>query len=514
MPQSQSTTSANKKRIAKNTMLLYVRQLVTLGISLYTARLTLQVLGESDFGIYATVAGFTALLSTLTTSLAASTQRFITFELGRNDLNKLNKVYCTSINIHILLSIFLIIFGECFGSWFIFNKMTLPTERVMTAFWVFQFTIFNSVLTLINIPNISEIIAHEDMGTWAFVSVFDAVLKLTGVIFLFFIEWDRLIAYAFILFAIQFIIRTLSIIWCKRKYIEARYHFIWDKALLMSMLSVTGWTGLNNLAITGFIQCVNLLLNVFFGPVLNAAYTVAMQAYSGIRQFCSSFQLASNPQIIKLYSSNELEKMHNLLFSVCKLSFFLIFILALPFIINAKIVLSAWLDEVPSHTESFFILLLIYAFIDVLAYPLDIAAQATGKLKHYSIAISLIVLSTLAITYVAFSLNAIPETVYIIAIIVSWFGLIVRISFLRKMIGFDTFKFLKKVVSKILIIALLSPILPLTIMYLLPNSVITTIVLFVTSFASATIIIYFCGLTKSEKLLAKSILNKATAKLR
>ena len=513
MPQTQST-AANNKRIAKNTGLLYIRQLITLGISLYTSRLTLQVLGESDFGVYATVAGFTALLSTLTSSLTAGTQRFITFELGRNDLNKLNRVYCTSINIHVFLSILLIVFGECFGSWFIFNKMTIPPDRVMSAFWVFQFTIFNSALTLINIPNISEIIAHEDMGTWAFVAILDSVLKLIAVIMLFFISYDHLIAYAFFLFVIQFIIRTLSKIWCKRKYIEARYHFILDKPLLKSMLSVTGWAGLNNLAITGFIQGVNLLLNVFFGPVLNAAYTVAMQAYSGIRQFCSSFQIASNPQIIKLYSTNELEKMHNLLFTVCKLSFFLIFVLALPFIINAEYVLTVWLDKVPSHTESFFILLLIYAFFDVLVYPLDIAAQATGKLKHYSITASLIVLSTLVLSYIAFTFNAIPETVYIIAIIVSWIGLFARISFLRKMIRFDTFQFLKKVVSKILITGLISPLLPLTIMYLLPNSVITTIVLFVTSFASATIIIYFCGLTKSEKLLAKSILNKATAKLR
>ena len=514
MPQSQSTTAADNKRIAKNTGLLYIRQLITLGISLYTSRLTLQVLGESDFGVYATVAGFTALLSTLTSSLTAGTQRFITFELSRNDLNKLNRVYCTSINIHVFLSILLIIFGECFGSWFIFNKMTIPTDRVMSAFCVFQFTIFNSALTLINIPNISEIIAHEDMGTWAFVSILDSLLKLFAVIMLYFISYDHLIAYAFFLFVIQFIIRSLSKIWCKRKYIEARYHFIWDKPLLKSMLSVTGWAGLNNLAITGFIQGVNLLLNVFFGPVLNAAYTVAMQAYSGIRQFCSSFQLASNPQIIKLYSTNELEKMHNLLFTVCKLSFFLIFVLALPFIINAEYVLTVWLDKVPSHTESFFILLLIYAFIDVLAYPLDIAAQATGKLKHYSIAISLIVLSTLAITYVAFSLNAIPETVYIIAIIVSWFCLIVRISFLRKMIEIDAIQFLKKVVSKILYIGFTAPILPIILLYCMPESIATTLVLFITSFASTIIIIYVIGLNQSERLLVKSILNKAKAKLR
>ena len=470
------------------------------------------MLGETDFGVYATVAGFTALLSTLTSSLASGTQRFITFELGKGDIDRLNRVYCSSINIHIVLSVILIIFGECFGTWFVFNKMTVPADRLITAFWVFQFTIFNSVLAIINTPNISEIIAHEDMGVWAFVSVIDAVLKLMAVILLYFINWDRLLVYASLLFVIQFIIRTLSIIWCKRKYIETRYRLIWDKELLKSMLSVTGWTGLNNLAVTGFIQGVNLLLNVFFGPALNAAYTVAMQAYSGIRQFCSSFQLASNPQIIKLYSTNELKEMHNLLLSVCKLSFFLIFALALPFIINAKFVLSIWLDKVPSHTESFFILLLIYAFIDVLSYPLDIAAQATGKLKHYSISVSIIILSTLAFTYLAFSAGAIPESIYIIAIIVSWIGLFIRVFFLKKLIMLDSFLFIKKVIARIIVVGGISSALPLLLLFTLPKCSLTIATLFIVSVASSVITIYLAGLTNSERLLVKSACKKLSNK--
>ena len=504
----------SNKRIVKNTGLLYLRQLMTLWLSLYTSRLTLQVLGETDFGIYATVAGFTALLATLTTSLASGTQRFITFELGRGDMQKLNRVYCTSINIHVMLSIILILLGEIFGSWFIFNKMTLPPERIMTAFWVFQFTIFNSVFALINTPNNAEIIAHEDMGVWAFLSILDAVLKFVAVFSLFFITWDHLILYAFFLFLIQFLIRTISVIWCKRNYVEVKYHFVYDKLLLKSMLTVTGWTGLNNFAVTGFIQGVNLLLNVFFGPVLNAAYTIAMQAYSGIRQFCSSFQLASNPQIVKLYATGELGKMQSLLFSVCKLSFFLIFILALPFIVNAHFVLSIWLKEVPTHTESFFILLLLYAFVDVLAYPLDIAAQATGKLKNYSITVSGVVLSTLVFSYIAFSLKAMPESIYIIAILVSCLGLIVRISFLRCMIGFDCVLFIKNVILRILLVGLLSAALPIFLSHLMINGIKTVVVLFFTSFVVSVVMVYFIGLNQSEKRVIKEMCNKISRKVK
>ena len=506
--------ASNNRRIAKNTALLYLRQLLTLGLSLYTSRLTLEVLGETDFGIYATVAGFTALLSTLTMSLASGTQRFITFELGRGDMQKLNRVYCTSINIHVMLSIILILLGEIFGTWFIFNKMTLPPERIMTAFWVFQFTIFNSVFALINSPNNAEIIAHEDMGVLAFLSILDSALKLVAVFVLFFITWDHLVLYALFLFLIQLLLRTISALWCKRNYVEAKYHFVYDKFLLKSMLAVTGWTGLNNLAVTGFIQGVNLLLNVFFGPVLNAAYAIAMQAYSGIRQFCSSFQLASNPQIVKLYAAGELEKMQSLLFSVCKLSFFLIFILALPFIVNAHFVLSIWLKEVPAHTETFFILLLIYSFVDVLAYPLDIAAQATGKLKNYSITVSSVVLSTLVFSYIAFSLKAIPESIYIIAILVSCLGIIVRLLFLKCMIKLDWVLFIKDVIIRILLVGLLSAALPVILPQFMLNGMKTVIVSFFLSFVISVAMVYFIGLNKSEKRVIKEMCNKILVKIK
>ena len=505
--------ASDNKRIAKNTGLLYIRQLLTLGLSLYTSRLTLQVLGETDFGVYATVAGFTALLSTLTTSLASGTQRFISFELGRGNIQRLNIVYCTAINIHLILSIVLIIIGETIGVWFIFNKMNVPQDRLITAFWVFQMTILNSVLALINSPNNAEIIAHEDMGVWAFVSILEVVLRCICVIGLFYISWDKLIVYSVSLFSIQLLMRAICIGWCKRKYTEVHFRFIWDIILIKSMLSVTGWIGLNNLAVTGFIQGVNIMLNVFFGPMLNAAYTIAMQAYSGIRQFCSSFQLASNPQIVKLYSKEDFKSLHELLISVFKFSFFLIFVLALPFLINAKAIMHFWLKDVPAHCESFFILLLIYAFIDVLVYPLDIAAQATGKLRNYRISISLAVLSILLIGYIAFTMGSIPESIYIVAIIMSWVSLTLRLLFLRKLIRLSFMDFIRNVILRIIFVGLTSVILPLILLYLLDESILSSVILFVVSFLFPILSVFFIGLNETERNMLKKGISLLMSKI-
>lgn len=488
--------------------MLYVRQLFVLAIGLYTSRLTLEVLGETDFGIYAAVGGITSLMAILTTSLATGTQRFITFELGKGNIERLNRVYVTSINIHVILSIILLIVGEVAGSWFIFCKMTIPAERLWTAFYVFQFTLFNSAFTIINAPNHAEIVAHEDMGIWAFISIADSVLKLISVACLFLISWDKLLIYSFALFIIQFLQRTFCLWFCKKSYPEVKYSFIWDSVLIKDMMKIAGWSGLNNLAVTGFIQGVSILLNVFFGPVLNAAYSIAMQAYSGIRQFCSSFQLASNPQIVKLYSVGEYDRMQRLLLSVCKFSFFLIFVLSLPFLINANFVLSIWLKEVPAHTESFFILLLVYAYIDVLAYPLDIAAQATGKLKHYSITVSIIVLSTLVFAYIAYRFNAIAESIYIIAIIVSGFSLFARLFHLQRLIGLNVSSFIKTVAARIAIVAFVTFGALFVIYNISPHSTAISIAFFPISWTLAVVIVYLCGLDSGEKAFVKQAVNK------
>lgn len=360
----------------------------------------------------------------------------------------------------------------------------------------------------------ASIIAHEDMGTFALFSIVDAILKLTSVALLFIITWDKLFVYALCLLLIQMLNQSASFIFCRVKYSEIRFRFLVDKSLIRQMFGLAGWNIFSNVATMGFIQGVNILLNMFFGPVMNAAYTVAMQAYSGLRSFCSSFQLASNPQIVKLYSSGEIEKMHQLLIVVCKMSFFLIFFLSLPFLINANYILSLWLVDVPEHSVSFFILLLIYAYFDVLVYPLGIAAQATGNVKCYNLFTSITTLAILPISYVGYLVGWIAESIYVVAIIMSLIGIPLRLYWLKRLVYLNSHSFIKQVIVKIFYISVVAVCLPLFLHYLVEENMWTVAFNFIISFLSAGLSIFYLGLSDEERLQVNKGIKKIISKVR
>lgn len=498
----------NNKRIVKNTGLLYVRQLFVLFIALYTSRLILQVLGETDFGIYSVVGGITALLSVLVNSMSGSTQRFLTFELGKGDIGRLRKIYSTAKIIHIAIAMLLFIFAETVGVWFLYNQMTIPAERIGVAFWVLQISVLTCMINISNVPNSAIVIAHEDMDIFAVIAIMDAVLKLCAVMPLFVISWDKLLYYAISLFLVQTINVVIYVAYAHRKYEEATWRYTLDKSLLKRMSSFAGWTVVYNLSTTGFTQGVNLLLNMFFGPLLNAAYTVAMQAYSGIRSFCSSFQLAATPQIVKLYSSGEYEEMHKLVIRASKMSFFLIFCLSLPFLVNIDFVLELWLKDVPAHTRNFFILLFVFAYFDVFAYPMDMAAQATGKIKRYNLITSLLMIAVLPVAYVAFRFGAIAESVYFVAIVMALFGILVRIQFLVRLIGLRRRLFFVKVLLRsFLTVVVTLPVVIIT-NRVMPYSYLGIALFFVLSFLLSATIVYAIGLERTEKQFAINIIRR------
>lgn len=484
-------------------MLLYLRQFFTLGVSLYISRLTLEVLGISDFGIYAAVGGITAIISVFTSSMSTSTQRFMTFEMGTGNTVKLRNVYITSLQIHLLLCVIFFLITETIGLWFVKNEMNIPIERIDIAIYVFHFSVLVSMLNLINIPFFSAIIAHEDMATFAFFSIAEAALKLGVVLLLNLVTWDKLFGYAVFLFFIQCLLKLVSFFYCRFKYSEIKYRYIFDRKLAKEMFSLAGWSLMSNISVLGFIQGVNILLNIFFGPILNAAYSVAMQAYSGIRSFTSSFQLAANPQIIKSYSKGDFKRLHSLIITVCKTSFFLIFFISLPFIINAEEILTLWLGQVPEHSTSFFVLLLLYSYFDVFAYPLDVAAQATGNLMRYSTFVSLATLGILPISYFLYLNGAVPEIVYVVAILMSILGLIVRVINLTNLINLPFKLFAKEVLIKAILIGCLSCVLPLLINFFFQKGGLRIFFSFFTSFISSALFIYVLGLTKIERVVLK-----------
>lgn len=504
----------SKKRIAKNTGLLYIRQLFVLSIALYTSRLTLQALGVEDFGIYAAVGGVTALLNVLTNSMTGAIQRFITFAQGNGDILEQQKVYSTSLLIQAIIAAIFVVLVESLGLWLFYHELTIPDDRLDVAFWVFQISVSACVVTLINVPNNASVIAHEDMGIFAFLAIVDAVLRCGLVALLFILPWDRLLMYAVFLFFIQFITASAYCIFCQRKYPEVKLVYELDRKLVTKLFSFAGWTIVYNLSTVGFIQGVNLLLNMFFGPILNAAYTIAMQAYSGIRSFCSSFQLASNPQIVKLYSQNQFEPMHKLVFSVCKISFFLLFFLSFPFILNSEWLLNVWLDEVPEHSVNFFCLLIIYAYIDVLAYPMDVAAQATGNIRRHNILSSIAILLTLPISYVLYTIDFIPEVVYMVAIVMSFIGIAVRVYSLGKLINLKSSDYIRYVVLRMVIVALIAIVPPILSKHFMNEGVVSVIVSFVVSFVSIGGAVYYFGLIEGERCLIKEFITKIRNKVR
>ena len=319
---SQDNNSSNNKRIAKNTALLYFRMLFLMFVGLFTSRVNLQSLGVDNFGIYNVVGGVVAMFSILTGALSVAISRDITFELGKGNKERLNKVFSSAVTIQIFMSIIIVIIAEIAGVWFLNNKMVIPEDRLYAANWVLQFSIVSFVLTLISVPYNACIIAHEKMSAFAYITIYEAIMKLVVAYTVFITPFDKLITYAALLLFIAFTMRLIYGVYCAKHFEECHYHFIFDKKMLKQMGGFAGWTMIGNLAYVGYSQGLNILLNVFFGPSVNAARGVAMQVNEKVSSFCTNFQMALNPQITKSYAANDLKRMHSLIFASSKYSFF------------------------------------------------------------------------------------------------------------------------------------------------------------------------------------------------
>ena len=325
-----ATTSANNKRIAKNTLLLYVRTLFVMVVSLYTSRVVLNTLGVSDYGIYNVVGGVVTMFGFINSSMTSATQRYITFALGKGDMTQLQKVFCTALQIHVFISVLIIVLGETVGLWFMYTQMQIPESRMDAAFWVLQCSIISTAIMIISVPYNADIIAHEKMSAFAYISILEVVLKLAVVFLLLVFSYDKLILYAFLILMVQLLIRFCYSYYCNRHFEESKYHHVWDKTLFKEMTGFAGWSMFGNLSGVLFGQGLNMLLNVFFGPVVNAARAVSVQVQGAIQQFVGNFQMALNPQITKTYATGKMDDMHKLMYRSARFSFYLLFFY-LPF---------------------------------------------------------------------------------------------------------------------------------------------------------------------------------------
>lgn len=501
--------TSNNKRIAINTIMLYFRMFLTMGVALFTSRVILQSLGVQDYGIYNVVAGFVSMFTFINSAMTSATQRYITFAIGKQESNRMNTVFCTSMNIHILISVLLVIAAETFGLWFLNTHMTIPQDRMIAANVVYQFAILSTVVMIVSTPYNALIVAHEKMSAFAYISILDVSVKLLIAYLLYISTYDRLIVYAVLMFLAQFIIRQIYSIYCHRHFPESKFHIIKDKPLFKEMVSFSVWNLFGNLASVGAGQGVNIVLNMFFGPVVNAARGVAIQVQNAVMGFSNNFQMAMNPQITKNYATGNLAYMHTLIYASSKYSFFLLFILSLPIIIEADNILSVWLGIVPEHTTNFLRFALLTSIVNAMAGPLTIAAQANGKIKIYQSIVGGILLASFPISFICLKMGGRPEIVYWIDLFVVCLAQIFRIYMMRNMIKLSIRNYSKEVLYRVMMVAIFGSVLPILVYSILPKNTFLSFVSVCTiCLISVALSVYALGIKESERVKVVSFIKR------
>lgn len=432
--------------------------LLVMGITLYTSRVILHVLGVTDFGIYNVVGGMATSFAFFSSSLSNATQRFLNVELGKNDIVGVNKIFNLSLLLYIVIIILVIIVAECVGIWLIYNKLVIPAERALAAQWVFHTTIIGLAITLISSVFDSVLIARENMKIYAYISIIEVLLKLFIVYCITLVNFDKLQLYAVLFLLSHMLVKSISVIYCFRNYPECKFRLMWDTSLFGRMFRFIGWNGIGTAVYTINDQGINVLLNMFFGPIVNAARGVSAQVGSAVNNFSMNFYTAFRPQIVKSYSGKDYDYFIKLINASSRYSFFLMWLLCLPIMLRSEGILQLWLKEVPKYAPQFVQWILLYQCVNVLTNPFWSGVQAIGNLKNFILIGSSVFLLAFPISYIFLKLGWNPLIVFQVLVFVRLVYLFVTIFIFRSMIRFSIVDYLKKVIAPIVKVFLLSGI--------------------------------------------------------
>ena len=507
-----SNQSVNNKRIAKNTALLYIRTLFVMFISLYTSRVILSALGVEDYGIYQVVGGVVAMFSVISSSLSNAISRFLTFEIGHGDKERLKRIFSTSLTIQLLIVFIILVMSEVIGVWFIETKMQIPADRLDAARWVLHCSLFTFCINLLSIPYNACIIAHEHMSAFAYIGVLESVLKLVISYLIIVSPIDKLIFYALLMMLLALAIRIIYSIYCNRNFEESRIKPGFDKGIFKEMLGFSGWSFFNNTAFILNNQGVNMLMNVYFGVVVNAARGIAVQVENAVLQFVNNFTTAINPQIIKSYASGDLENMHKLVCRGAKFSYFSMLLLALPIIIEAKQILNIWLVDVPDYAVIFVQLSLIMGLCDSVGNSGYTACMATGRLKKYSIVITSIAFLEFPLAWFLFSMNALPQYAYYTYIVVKILILISRMFLLESMVELKVSMYVKKVFLPVILTTLIAIVFPVLLVYIMQPTILRLITMIIFSVISVSVSAFYIGMSFNERRIILNTCQKVVSK--
>lgn len=499
------SSSSNNTRIAKNTIFLYFRMILLMAVSLYTSRVVLSTLGIDDYGIYNVVGGFIGMFAFLNGAMAGCTQRFITIALGKGDEQNLKKVFSTCVITHGMIALIVFILAETIGLWFVLEKLVIPENRMTAAMVVYQCSIVSTMVMIMSFPYNADIIAHEKMSAFAYISIFEAFANL-GIVYLLYIGlFDKLAFYAVLLLIVKVSVIVVYRIYCKRHFVESVFRWLFEKRLLKEMLSFTGWNLWGGIAGTLMGQGINILLNIFFGPAVNAARGVAVQVQSAVQMFATNFQTALNPQMMKSYASGELQAMHMLLFRSAKFTFMLLLCLMLPLMLEIDFVLGIWLKQVPEYTNVFVCFMLCISMIDAVSNPFMTASAATGKVKVYQSVVGGILLMIVPIAYVTLRLGAEPYAVFVVHFSVAVFAFVARLTIVKRLIDLSVRRYIGEVILPCSFVMIPSVLFSIGIKNILPSSLAYAFTMILLSFLLVVMFSLLLGLTRNER---KFILSK------
>ena len=494
-------TSSNNKRIAKNTLMLYFRMLLTLIVGLYTSRVVLQTLGISDYGLYNVVGGIVTLFTFLNGTLASGTQRFLSFSLGESNMQKMKNVFSTAFYLHVLIAFLILVIAEVVGLWLLYNKMQIPADRIHAAFWVFQFSVFATIVNIVQVPYMASLISHEKMDIYAYVSIYDVVMKLIVVYLIQIVDYDKLIFYAFLFFIVHITTALFYIFYCRSKYEEVRKIYYIDKSIFKEIASFSVWNvlGCASVALQG--QGVNILLNMFFGTVVNAARGISFQVNHIILQFVSNFQTAVNPQIVKLYASGERKEMIRLIINNSKFAAYLLLLIAIPVFVEIEFVLSIWLGAYPDYTPIFLRIIIIQSLVQTMTRPIVMGLHASGKLKMPNLTAGIVLIMFLPVSYLLLKLGFSPTLIFIVNVIPWVLETLIDSYWLYKYVDFPMGRFYKEVYGRVIPLSILMFVIPFSIHQQIEQGWASFIVVCLASVISSILCVAYLGISKEQRVL-------------
>lgn len=513
MAKLKNISQTNNSTIAKNTIYLYFRTFITMAVALYTSRVVLASLGFEDYGIWNVVGGIVAMFLFIKESLSSSIGRFLTFAIGRNNQNEINKAFSTSLIIHLIFALLIVLLCETIGLWFLKDKLVIPEDKKWMAQLVFQISVASTFLSIITVPFHSSLISYERMNVYAYIGLWDAISKLLIAYAISVVDNNRLLIYGLLILASSIFTNGFVVAYVHYAFPKMRYYAVMDKRTYFEVFTFSGWSLFGNIAYMSYTQGVNMIINMFFGPIVNAARAVSLQIEQSVRTFVTNFQAAANPQIIKNCAAGDWNAMHLLIIRSSKFSIYLLFLFALPIVLEVESILTIWLKDVPKYSASFCRIMFGVIFLETMVASIMTGVSANGDIRKYQIVVSSILLTILPLSYGTLSIGMGPESVFFVYFFVEIIACIARIFIAHEKIHLSIHLFINQVVIVTTYVMLLGAIVPIVIHFFMPDSTLKFFLVLTTGFITSCASIYFVGLdAKEKKFLQKKIIYRIISK--